>query len=250
MTNWDRAALRSAGFRARIALAALLLSASPASAGFGLEGTIWGGGFPGPSKESFSSIDSGGGSGGGSTGGGVGGASISVGVSSLGSQRTIRLTGGASHPDADNGYSVAFSSNPEFNFVEGFLLTIDQDVDFTISNGSFATAFGDGLLGDGLTAAITPAQLVGVTGIITSADGLAGRLSAGTYRLNVFIGGVASGYESVIPSFAGYGEVLAIGTGVRSAQLDWTLTMTTVPAPGFALAAIGPALNRQRRRRS
>jgi len=203
--------------------------------------------------ENFSSIGSSGGSGGGSTGGGVGGAFISVEAFAVASQRTIRLTGSASHPDQDNGYSVAFSSKATSNLIEGFLLTIDQEMEFSIANASSATAFdllgfGDGT--GGLTRAITPAQLVGVTGIVTSADGSTGQLSAGTYRLKVFIGGVATGYESIVPEFAGYGDVLALGTGVRSANLNWTLTMTAIPAPGLTLFAIGPALSMRRQRRS
>jgi hypothetical protein len=249
MTAQQHSPLTVLSFRTGLAFAAMAVSSSSALAGFGLEGTIWGGGFPGPSEESFSSVGSSGGSGGGSTGGGVGGASISVEAFAIASQRTIRLTGSAFHPDGDNGYSVAFSSNARSNFIEGFLLTIDQEMEFSIANASSASAFASGF-GD-LTTAITPAQLVGVTGIVTSADGSTGRLSAGTYRLNVFIGGVAAGfYEDIVPEFAGYEAVLAFGTGVRSATLDWTLTMTAIPAPGLALFAIGPALHVPRRRRS
>jgi len=248
MTTQQHSPLTVPLFRTCLAFAAAALSASPALAGFGLEGTIWGGGFPGPSVENFSSIGSSGGSGGGSTGGGVGGAFISVEAFAVASQRTIRLTGSASHPDQDNGYSVAFSSKASSNSIEGFLLTIDQEMEFSIANLSSATAFASGF-GD-LTTAITPAQLVGVTGIVTSADGSTGQLSAGTYRLNVFIGGVASGFTDIVPEFAGYGDVLALGTGVRSATLNWTLTMTAIPAPGLTLFAIGPALNMRRQRRS
>lgn len=247
MTAQQHSPLTVLSFRTGLAFAAMAVSSSSALAGFGLEGTIWGGGFPGPSQESFSSVGSSGGSGGGSTGGGVGGASISVEAFAIASQRTIRLTGSAFHPN-DNGYSVAFSSNARSNFIEGFLLTIDQEMEFSIANASSARAFVSGL--GVLTTAITPAQLVGVTGIVTSADGSTGRLSAGTYRLNVFIGGVAADYGYIVPEFAGYEAALAFGTGVGSATLDWTLTMTAIPAPGLALFAIGPALHVPRRRRS
>lgn len=227
-----------------IPLAALIAHA--AAADLTLSGHIWGGGFPGPSQESFSAINSQGGSGGGTTAGGFGRAGMTVSVALAGEAASIRVTGSAQHPDDSNGHSSSYTRNPETFSPEGLLLTIEGESDFAITNNSFASPFPSQFTSTGFFG-ITPARLTAVSGTITSTDGLSGRLSAGTYRLDLFIS--AFGSPSYLPEWAGYQSILDLGQGVQSASMDWTLSMTPVPAPGpLAVAAVSVKILRRRRR--
>jgi hypothetical protein len=222
------------------------LIAQSAAGGFSLSGHIWGGGFPGPSQESFSAINSQGGSGGGTTAGGFGRAGMTVSVALAGEAASIRVTGGAQHPDESNGHSSSYTRNPDTFSPEGLLLTIADESDFAITNNSFASPFPSQFTSTGFFG-ITPARLTAVSGTITSTDGLSGRLSAGTYRLDLFIS--AFGFPSYLPEWAGYQSILDLDRGVQSASMDWTLSMTPVPAPGpLAVAAVSVSILRRRRR--
>ena len=222
------------------------LIAQSAAGGFSLSGHIWGGGFPGPSQESFSAINSQGGSGGGTTAGGFGRAGMTVSVALAGEAASIRVTGGAQHPDESNGHSSSYTRNPDTFSPEGLLLTIADESDFAITNNSFASPFPSQFTSTGFFG-ITPARLTAVSGTITSTDGLSGRLSAGTYRLDLFIS--AFGFPSYLPEWAGYQSILDLDRGVQSASMDWTLSMTPVPAPGpLAVAAVSVRILRRRRR--
>lgn len=222
------------------------LVAQSAAGGFSLSGHIWGGGFPGPSQESFSAINSQGGSGGGTTAGGFGRAGMTVSVALAGEAASIRVTGGAQHPDESNGHSSSYTRNPDTFSPEGLLLTIADESDFAITNNSFASPFPSQFTSTGFFG-ITPARLTAVSGTITSTDGLSGRLSAGTYRLDLFIS--AFGFPSYLPEWAGYQSILDLDRGVQSASMDWTLSMTPVPAPGpLAVAAVSMSILRRRRR--
>lgn len=222
------------------------LIAQSAAGGFSLSGHIWGGGFPGPSQESFSAINSQGGSGGGTTAGGFGRAGMTVSVALAGEAASIRVTGGAQHPDESNGHSSSYTRNPDTFSPEGLLLTIADESDFAITNNSFASPFPSQFTSTGFFG-ITPARLTAVSGTITSTDGLSGRLSAGTYRLELFIS--AFGFPSYLPEWAGYQSILDLDRGVQSASMDWTLSMTPVPAPGpLAVAAVSVSILRRRRR--
>lgn len=222
------------------------LIAQSAAGGFSLSGHIWGGGFPGPSQESFSAINSQGGSGGGTTAGGFGRAGMTVSVALAGEAASIRVTGGAQHPDESNGHSSSYTRNPDTFSPEGLLLTIADESDFAITNNSFASPFPSQFTSTGFFG-ITPARLTAVSGTITSTDGLSGRLSAGTYRLDLFIS--AFGFPSYLPEWAGYQSILDLDRGVQSASMDWTLSMTPVPAPGpLAVAAVSMSILRRRRR--
>lgn len=222
------------------------LVAQSAAGGFSLSGHIWGGGFPGPSSEAFSQINSQGGSGGGTTAGGFGRAGMTVSVALSGEAASIRVTGGAQHPDESNGHSSSYTRNPDTFSPEGLLLTIADESDFAITNNSFASPFPSQFTSTGFFG-ITPARLTAVSGTITSTDGLSGRLSAGTYRLDLFIS--AFGFPSYLPEWAGYQSILDLDRGVQSASMDWTLSMTPVPAPGpLAVAAVSVRILRRRRR--
>ncbi|MBM4100187.1 MAG: hypothetical protein FJ260_09595 [Planctomycetes bacterium] len=228
-----------------IPLAALIAHA--AAAGLSLSGHIWGGGFPGPSQESFSAINSQGGSGGGTTAGGFGRAGMTVAVALAGEAASIHVTGSAQHPRGGNGHSSSYTRNPETFSPEGLLLTIDGESDFAITNNSFAIPFLSQFMSTGFFE-ITPARLTAVSGTITSTDGLSGRLSAGTYRLDLFIS--AFGFPSYLPEWAGYQSILDLGRGVQSASMSWTLSMTPVPAPGPLAVAVAAVSVKVLRRRS
>ena len=222
------------------------LVAQSAAGGFSLSGHIWGGGFPGPSSEAFSQINSQGGSGGGTTAGGFGRAGMTVVVLAEGGGASIRVTGSATHPDEFNGHSSSYTRNPDTFSPEGLLLTIEGESDFAITNSSFASPFPSQFTSMGFFG-ITPARLTAVSGTITSTDGLSGRLSAGTYRLDLFIS--AFGSPNYLPEWAGYQSILDLDQGVQSASMNWTLSMTPVPAQGpLAVAAVSVRILRRRRR--
>ena len=207
------------------ALISVLLSAS-AAADLSIQGHIWGGGFPGPSNESYSEIASTGGSGGGTTGGGLGGAGISVAIVVDAEARTIRLTGSASHFGqslTDNGYSVAYTRDPATGSSRGLLVTLAGPMRFQVTNTSSATTQSD------VQGPITPAMIEPVTGTLTTTDGVSGTMSSGTYRLSTFIGGLAPGYEGVVPEYAGYQALLQKSSGIRGAQMNWSLRLDPAP---------------------
>ena len=180
------------------------------------------------------------------TAGGFGRAGMTVVVLAEGGGASIRVTGSATHPDEFNGHSSAYTRNPDTFSPEGLLLTIEGESDFAITNNSFASPFPSQFTSTGFFG-ITPARLTAVSGTITSTDGLSGRLSAGTYRLDLFIS--AFGSPDYLPEWAGYQSILDLNRGVQSASMNWTLSMTPVPAPGpLAVAAVSVRILRRRRR--
>jgi hypothetical protein len=208
-----------------------------------MSGHIWGGGFPGPSNESFTPIGNQGGTGGGTTGGGFGSASISVAVDTIGTTTNIVLSGSANHPDANNGHTTAFTRNPNTFQSQGLLISLDQAMDFSIINSSFATSFAPGFG----PVTITPARLTAVSGSVDSSDGLSGRLAAGTYLLDIYITAFADDFGS--PSWSGYQPLVDAGNGVQSSTLAWSLNMTAVPAPGGVVVGALALMGCSRRRR-
>jgi len=227
------------------------LVAQSAAGGFSLSGHIWGGGFPGPSSEAFSQINSQGGSGGGTTAGGFGRTGMTVVVLAEGGGASIRVTGFAEHPDRFNGHTSSYTRNPNTFGPEGLLLTIEGESDFAITNSSSASPFPSQFPSQFTSTGffeITPARLTAVSGTITSTGVLGqGRLSAGTYRLDLFIS--AFGSPDYLPEWAGYQSILDLNRGVQSASMNWTLSMTPVPAPGtLAVAAVSVRILRRRRR--
>jgi hypothetical protein len=215
-----------------------------ASADLSMSGYLWGGGFPGPSNETVTELDSQGGTGGGTTGGGLGESSISVAVNTSGATTTLALSGFARHPDSGAGHTTAFSSDRDGFGSEGLLITLDQAMDFSIINSSFATSFAPGFG----PVSITPARLTAVSGFVDSSDGLSGRLAAGTYLLDIFISGFAfDGFN--VPSWAGYQPLIEAGNGVEFSNLNWSLNMTAVPAPGGVVVGALALMGCSRRRR-
>lgn len=222
------------------AAAAGTLLASNALASFQVEGSIWGGGFPGGGQDSvWTSIGSQGGTGGGTTGAGFGRITVEV---QPGTASLIRLTGSASHVSEFGGHSSAYTRNQDTGQLQGLLLTLDAAVNYSIV--SSAQAF----TADG-SFAITPVRLIAESGTMTSLDGVTGTLSAGTYRIEAVISAFGNYFDQgFLPLWSGYGSLQ--GAVVTSATMDWSLTMTAVPSPGAAVLAFGAFLaGRSRRRR-
>ena len=213
-----------------IALFASAVISVAAHADFSLSGHVWGGGFPGPSEESFSPINSQGGTGGGTTAGGFGRASVTVETAQSATASTIRLRGSAGHPDASVGHTSAYTRDPSTFDPQGLLLTLTSAANFSMANSSTATTFESA--GSSETFGITPVRLTAVSGVITSTDGLTGSLSEGTYRLEIVVAAFARGNAEYLPSWAGYQDVVDTELGAASAKLDWTLSMTPLTCPG------------------
>lgn len=221
--------------------AAVTLLSSSALASLQIEGSIWGGGFPGGGQDSvWTSIGSQGGTGGGTTGAGFGRITVQV---QPGAASLIRLTGSASHVSDFGGHSSAYTRSEATGQLQGLLLTIESEVNYSIISSAQAfTASG--------SFAITPVRLVAESGTMTTVDGITGTLSAGTYRIEAVISAFAD-YSSAgfLPAWSGYSSLR--DSVVTSATMDWSLTMTPVPAPGAAALAIGAlAAGRRSRRRN
>jgi len=200
----------------------------PARADVTLSGTVWGGGFPGPSVEQFTTLDADGGSGGGSTGGGLGGASINIGRTQFGTTQRVACTAWARHPDPNNGHSSVMPLEQSTGSFKGIELVVPASLQYRVS--SCGTAF----TSNWSSVTVRPFRLTAITGSI-GGDGITGTLQPGTYRLEFYVGGFAAwGMPSIVPSevAAGYDEVFKLeDPGVRSVDASWIIDLSPVTVP-------------------
>jgi formylglycine-generating enzyme required for sulfatase activity len=210
-------------------LAAILAMVSiPARADVTLSGTVWGGGFPGPSVEQFTTLDADGGSGSGSTGGGLGGARINIGRTQFGTTQRVACTAWASHPDPENGHSSVMPLEQSTFSFKGIELVVPASLQYRVS--SCGTAF----TSNGSWVTVRPFRLTAITGSI-GGDGITGTLQPGTYRLEFYVGGFSAfNMPSQVPSevAAGYDEVFKLADpGVQSVSASWILDLSPVTVP-------------------
>ncbi len=224
-TSWPSRSACLAKAAASLAVV-LTMGSSLAKADVTLSGTVWGGGFPGPSVQQFTTLDADGGSGSGSTGGGLGGARVDIGRTQFGTTQRIACIAWARHPDSNNGHSsVMTREQSTFNF-KGIEISVPSSSQYRISSCGSAWTF------NGATVAVRPFRLTAITGSIAG-DGTAGTLQPGTYRLEFYVGGFSTMPSEVPPAVAaGYEEVFQLDEPyVESVRASWILDLSPVTAP-------------------
>jgi hypothetical protein len=166
------------------------------------------------------------GSGSGSTGGGLGGsAQVSVQITDdpsivAGGSTRLRVTGTASHPSSLSfGYTAVMSADANDGFW-GIELTLAEPATFSVQNASTA-----GVAGGGARKAVTPVRFTALTGSISG-----NALTAGTYRLEVWIGAFfPSIYTFEMPSAMKPGYASVGTSGAIDVAADWTLVLAPIP---------------------
>ena len=195
-------------------------------------GTLIGDGFPGPLNTAPSSMGASKGSGNGSTGGGF--AAAQVGLTDTPVNTKLGITGHAEH-DSIFGYTAVYTS-------DAIIFNLTQAADFSVLNSSTLVP------GNPNRAAINfnPIVFEALTGSITGDILSGGTLSAGTYSIRFTVAAMAVGSANFLAIPNGY--TAFDDTGILSADVDWSMTLTSVPTPG-TLAMLGLAGLAVRRRR-